>query len=92
MEIAIHPNLPDLYRRKVAELQQMLEDERPARRLSTIFARLLIESKSTPAKSGATAKSFWSAPWLKSSHSASRNDHRLRRGRWYVLDGCGGRI
>jgi hypothetical protein len=27
MEIAIHPNLPDLYRRKVAELQQMLEDE-----------------------------------------------------------------
>ena len=27
LEIAIHPNLPDLYRRKVAKLQQALEDE-----------------------------------------------------------------
>jgi site-specific DNA recombinase len=27
IEIAIHPNLPDLYRRKVARLQQVLEDE-----------------------------------------------------------------
>jgi site-specific DNA recombinase len=26
MEIAIHPNLPDLYRRKVARLQQVLQD------------------------------------------------------------------
>jgi hypothetical protein len=26
-EIAIHPNLPDLYRRKIAELQQVLSDE-----------------------------------------------------------------
>jgi hypothetical protein len=28
MEIAIHPNLPDLYRRKVARLQQVLDDDR----------------------------------------------------------------
>jgi site-specific DNA recombinase len=27
MEVAIHPNLPDLYRRKVARLQQVLADE-----------------------------------------------------------------
>jgi site-specific DNA recombinase len=27
MDIAIHPNLPDLYRRKVAKLQQVLADE-----------------------------------------------------------------
>jgi site-specific DNA recombinase len=27
MDIAIHPNLPDLYRRKVAKLQQVLGDE-----------------------------------------------------------------
>ena len=27
MDIAIHPNLPDLYRRKVAKLQQILGDE-----------------------------------------------------------------
>jgi hypothetical protein len=27
MEIAIHPNLPDLYRRKVARLQRLLDDE-----------------------------------------------------------------
>ncbi len=26
-EIAIHPNLPDLYRRKVARLQEVLADE-----------------------------------------------------------------
>jgi hypothetical protein len=32
-EIAIHPNLPDLYRRKVAELQQVLPMRRPAQRL-----------------------------------------------------------
>src|SRR5262249_34997164 len=27
MEIAIHPNLPDLYRKKVAKLRQVLNDE-----------------------------------------------------------------
>ena len=27
MEIAIHPNLPDLYRRKIAKLQQVLDDQ-----------------------------------------------------------------
>jgi len=27
MEIAIHPNLPELYRRKVAKLQRVLHDE-----------------------------------------------------------------
>ena len=73
IEIAIHPNLPDLYRRKVAELQQMLEDARQrARRLSKIFARLLIESTSTPAKNGATARLLWWAHWLKSSPSPNK--------------------
>jgi site-specific DNA recombinase len=42
MEIAIHPNLPDLYRRKVADLQQMLEDE-AARPLVVENIRSLID-------------------------------------------------
>jgi site-specific DNA recombinase len=61
MEIAIHPNLPDLYRRKVARLQRLLDDEamRP-QAVEMIRSLILIGSKSTPAKSVATARSLLS--------------------------------
>ena len=42
MEIAIHPNLPDLYRRKVARLQRVLDDE-ATRAQAVEIIRSLIE-------------------------------------------------
>jgi site-specific DNA recombinase len=65
---------------------------RPARRLLKSFARSLIESKFTPAKSVAIAKSLSSVHWPKSLLSLNKNDRRLLGRRRYVLDGCGGRI
>jgi site-specific DNA recombinase len=41
MEIAIHPNLPDLYRRKVARLQQVLDDEAARPQLVEIIRSLI---------------------------------------------------
>jgi hypothetical protein len=41
-DVAIHPNLPDLYRRKVNELQQVLSDER-TRPQAVVIVRSLID-------------------------------------------------
>ena len=92
MEIAIYPNLPELYRRKVARLQRVLDDEETRSQAVEISARLLIGLKFTPAKNVATARSLLSVPWLNPRFRAAKNNRRLLGRRRYVLDGCGGRI
>jgi hypothetical protein len=50
MEIAIHPNLPDLYRRKVARLQQVLDDEAARPQLVEIIRSLIDRIEGHPSK------------------------------------------
>jgi len=50
MEIAIHPNLPDLYRRKVARLQQVLDDEAARPQLVEIIRSLIDRIEVHPSK------------------------------------------
>ncbi len=87
-DVAIHPNLPELYRKKVTKLQEALQHESTrAQVVETI--RSLVDRI---ARSGARS--------LRGHHSGrtgpnpglrpAKNDRRLQEGRRYVLDGCGG--
>jgi integrase len=50
MEVAIHPNLPDLYRRKVARLQQVLADEASRPQVVEIIRSLIDRIEVHPGK------------------------------------------
>jgi site-specific DNA recombinase len=60
MEIAIHPNLPDLYRRKITRLQEVLNDETTRPQVVAIIRSLIdrIEVHPGRATDVASARSF----------------------------------
>jgi hypothetical protein len=68
VEIAIHPNLPELYRKKSGDSSKRCNTTQPARRLSKPSARLSTGSKSCPARRAAAARSpswvHWPRSWL----------------------------
>jgi len=91
MEITIHPNLPDLYRRKVSRLQRLLDDEETRSQAVEIIRSLIDRIEVHPGQErghceviivGALAQIL--------AFAQQKNNRRLLGRRRYVLDGCGG--
>jgi hypothetical protein len=92
MDIAIHPNLPDLYRRKVAKLQQVLADEATRPQAVEIIRSLIDQIEVHPGQKRGHCEIVVVERWLRSSLSPNKKRPPLLGKRRYVLDGCGGRI
>jgi hypothetical protein len=70
--IVLHPNLPELYRNKVAKLQEALQHQATRPRLLRPSVRLSIGSRFCPVRRAAIARSLSSVHWLKSCSSAKK--------------------
>ena len=67
--VEVHPNLSEVYRRKVTNLQQLLEDETTRPQAVETIRSLIDRIEIRPALSGAVARSLLSARWPPSSAS-----------------------
>ncbi|MEX2167498.1 MAG: hypothetical protein WD852_10865 [Methyloceanibacter sp.] len=90
MEITIHPNLPDLYRRKVSRLQRLLDDEETRSQAVEIIRSLIDRIEVHPGQErGHCEAIIVGAPGSNPRFRAAKNNRRLLGRRRYVLDGCG---
>ena len=93
MEITIHPNLPDLYRRKVSRLQRLLDDEETRSQAVEIIRSLIDRIEVHPGQErGRCEVIIVGALAQILAFAQQKNNRRLLGRRRYVLDGCGGRI
>jgi site-specific DNA recombinase len=93
MEIAIHPNLPDLYRRKVTKLQQALQHEATRPQVLETIRSLVDRIDVMPGhKRGHCEVTIVGALAQILAFAHEKTTGRLPGRRRYVLDGCGGAI
>jgi site-specific DNA recombinase len=92
-DVAIHPNLPELYRKKVAKLQQALEHEVTRPQVVETIRSLVDRIEVLPGRArGRCEVTIVGALAQILAFAHQKNDRRLYERRRYVLDGCGGRI
>src|SRR5262249_43484183 len=92
--VEIHPNLPDIYRRKVSNLQEVLEDE-TARPQAGEIIRSLSDPDRGPPRAPARPLRGRACRCPGSDPGVRQSKYRrpyLFGSRRYVLDGCGGWI
>jgi site-specific DNA recombinase len=89
MEIAIHPNLPDLYRRKVAKLQRVLDDETTRPQAIEIIRSLIDRIEVHPGHERGHCEVNIVGALAQILAFAQKTTAVLLGRRRYVLDGCG---
>ena len=91
MEITIHPNLPDLYRRKVSRLQRLLDDEETRSQAVEIIRSLIDRIEVHPGQERGNCEVIIVGALAQIlAFAQQKNNRRLLGRRRYVLDGCGG--
>ena len=88
--IALHPNLSDLYRKKLAKLQDALQDEATRPQVVETIRSLVDRIEVIPSQARGHCEVILVGALAQILAFGPKNDRRLNGRRRYVLDGCGG--